>query len=258
MALIICPDCQASISDAAPACPRCGRPATPPAAPAVHAAPTFEQTPFELGMSRALEQSAAWLRPRLQRVRPSTWRNALLAVIAAVTCLSMWGIWTAYGPPAQRQAERDFVRAHCEDGTTFATCQAIVAKRNAEAHEVAGAVAAKERATSAVTTASPAVYETSYGNAAPRMLDNVGDVGAVTEQTSVFLRREYFDAAIARAGAEDLPGFAALSMKFAMICPKGTRVQLLEKSGIGRRVRILSGAFDGASGWMGPDSITSQ
>lgn len=32
MALITCPDCQASISDAAPACPKCGRPMHAPAA----------------------------------------------------------------------------------------------------------------------------------------------------------------------------------------------------------------------------------
>jgi len=36
MALITCPDCQAQVSDAAPACPKCGRPmaaAAPVAAP---------------------------------------------------------------------------------------------------------------------------------------------------------------------------------------------------------------------------------
>ena len=36
MALVTCPDCQAQISDAAPACPKCGRPmaaAAPVAAP---------------------------------------------------------------------------------------------------------------------------------------------------------------------------------------------------------------------------------
>ena len=30
MALVTCPDCGKSISDAAPACPQCGRPMTPP------------------------------------------------------------------------------------------------------------------------------------------------------------------------------------------------------------------------------------
>lgn len=46
MALIMCPDCQAQVSDAAPACPRCGRPiAMQPPRPAAPQQPvTIQQT----------------------------------------------------------------------------------------------------------------------------------------------------------------------------------------------------------------------
>ena len=71
MALVTCPDCQAQISDAAPACPKCGRP--------MRMAPTPAQAP---GPAPVAVHNVVTTRPETSVV---TW-GCLIFVLMALVC----------------------------------------------------------------------------------------------------------------------------------------------------------------------------
>jgi hypothetical protein len=182
----------------------------------------------------------------LERVSARTWKIVIASAVLATIGFVAWAAWYFGDARTIRRHQAEYMAENCYGIKTFADCEALVSKRDADAR--------RQREVS---------YRANYARqaaerAAPRMLDAVGDVGVLTKSTPLFDTRAYLDEAAKLARAHDKEGFSLAASVGSKICDEGTKVRILEAEGNSRRLRILSGPFYAQDGWTVTGVVRSE